>query len=149
MHGCVRLIACNRTTEQGMTPRQEWLSAQTGRILARGIGRRSFLLALATSLAGCNGLALRSQSPEDLSDAIESKTRLIGDVARPYGNNYIKVESVALVTGLSGTGEDPAPSPQRASLLHEMQTRGVTNPNQLLASPDTTLVLVRGFLPPG
>jgi len=106
-------------------------------------------MALVVCLAGCAGPALRSQSPEDISEAIDSKTRLVGDVARPYGNNYIKVESVALVTGLSGTGEDPAPSPQRATLLHEMQTRGVQDPNTLLASPNTALVLVRGFLPPG
>ena len=65
------------------------------------------------ALCGCAGPALRSQSPEDFDDDIESTTQLVGDVARPYGNNYVKVESVALVTGLAGTGEDPAPSPQR------------------------------------
>ena len=56
---------------------------------------------------------------------------------------------MALVTGLDNTGEDPAPSPQRAALLHELQTIGVQNPNQLLASPSTAMVMVRGFLPPG
>ena len=54
-----------------------------------------------------------------------------------------------MVTGLANTGEDPAPSPQRAMLLHEMQTRGVANPNQVLANPANAMVLVRGFLPPG
>jgi flagellar basal body P-ring protein FlgI len=80
---------------------------------------------------------------------LESKTKLIGEVARPFGHTYVKVESVALVTGLDNTGADPAPSPQRAALLHELQTIGVQNPNQLLASPSTSMVLVRGFLPPG
>ena len=75
--------------------------------------------------------------------------RLVGDVAKPYGNTYVKVESVALVTGLAGTGEDPAPSPQRAAILHELQTLGVQNPNRLLADPNTAIVLVRAFLPPG
>jgi flagellar basal body P-ring protein FlgI len=92
---------------------------------------------------------MRSQSPEDFSELLESNTRLIGEVARPFGHGYVKVESVALVTGLNGTGEDPAPSPQRAALLHELQTIGVQHPNHLLASPTTALVLVRGFLPPG
>ena len=99
---------------------------------------------------GCAGPALRSQSPEEDLDAIvESNTRLVADVAKPFGNSYVKIEAVALVTNLAGTGEDPAPSPQRAAILHELQTRGVQNPNQLLASPNTALVLVKGYLPPG
>ncbi len=101
------------------------------------------------ALGGCAAPALRSQSPEELADALSSKTRLVGDVARPFGHQFVKIESVALVTGLDNTGGDPAPSPQRAALMHELQTIGVQNPNQLLASPTTSLVLVRGFLPPG
>lgn len=101
-------------------------------------------------IVGCAGPALRSQSPEDeLEAAVESSTRLVGDIAKPYGNTYVKIESVALVTGLAGTGEDPAPSPQRAALLNELQVRGVQNPNALLSSPTTAIALVRGFLPPG
>lgn len=98
---------------------------------------------------GCTAPALRSQSPEEFTEAVESRTRLVGDYARAYGNNFIQIESVALVTGLANTGEDPAPSPQREALLHDMKTRGVQNPSQLLASPTTALVLVRGYLPPG
>lgn len=100
-------------------------------------------------ISGCAAPMLRSQSPEEFLEPLESKTKLIGEVARPFGHTYVKVESVALVTGLDNTGEDPAPSPQRAALLHELQTIGVQNPNQLLASPTTALVLVRSFLPPG
>lgn len=111
---------------------------------------RLWTTVLAASIVGCAGPALRSQSPEaDLESVVESRSKLVGDVAKPYGNNYVKVESVALITGLSGTGEDPAPSPQRAAMLNELQIRGVQSPNQLLASPATAIVLVRGFLPPG
>ena len=101
------------------------------------------------ALCGCTGPALRSQSPEEFNDAVDTKTRLVGDVARASGNTYLKVEGIALVTGLASTGEDPAPSPQRAALLHDMQAHGVKNPNQLLASPNTALVLTRAFVPPG
>lgn len=101
------------------------------------------------TLSGCSTPALRSQSPEDLSGVLESKTSLLGEVARPFGHTFVKIESVALVTGLDGTGDDPPPSPQRAALMHELQRLGVQHPNQLLASPSTALVLVRGFLPPG
>ncbi len=101
------------------------------------------------ALVGCAAPALRTQSPEDFSNLVESKIKLIGDVARPFGQNAVKVEAIALVTQLDGTGEDPAPSPQRATLLHELQTIGVQHPNHLLASPNTAMVLVRAFLPPG
>ena len=99
---------------------------------------------------GCTGPIFRPQSPEaSLLDDETPQITLIGDVAHPYGMGYLKVESVALVTGLSGTGDDPAPSPQRAALLAEMNRREVDHPNQVLASPDTSLTVVRAFLRPG
>jgi flagellar basal body P-ring protein FlgI len=67
----------------------------------------------------------------------------------PWGTNYVVLEGVALVTGLDQNGSDPPPSAQRSALLNEMQTHDVRNPNFVLASPDTSLVLVRTFLPPG
>ncbi len=73
----------------------------------------------------------------------------MGDFAVPFGLYPVRVEAVGLVTGLNGTGSDPAPSPQRAALLDEMQTRGVTEPNTILASGNTSLVLVQGVLRPG
>jgi flagellar basal body P-ring protein FlgI len=63
--------------------------------------------------------------------------------------NLVKVEAVSLVTGLAGTGSDPPPTPQRAALLAEMKRREVENPNEVLASSNTSLVLVRAFLRPG
>jgi flagellar basal body P-ring protein FlgI len=101
------------------------------------------------AVSGCATPSLRSQSPEGVADVLESRTKLVGDTARPFGHDYVKVESMALVTGLDNTGEDPAPSAQRTALLHELQTIGVQNPNQLLAAPSTALVMVRGYLPPG
>ena len=73
----------------------------------------------------------------------------MGNVTQPYGLSYVKIEAVGLVTGLAGTGEDPPPSPQRATLLAEMNRREVEHPNNILASPNTAIVLVRGLLRPG
>lgn len=99
---------------------------------------------------GCMSPLLRQQSPEtSLEGDASSTSALISHVAHPYGLGYIKLEAVSLATGLAGTGEDPAPSPQRASLMDEMNRREVEDPKQVLASPDTALVLVRGFLRPG
>jgi hypothetical protein len=120
----------------------------------RGLISRRGCLALCcgvVSLAGCsalNVLSARSQSPDD-AESSRSRVRLVGDMAVPFGMFPAKVEAVGLVTGLPGTGGDPPPSPQRAALLAEMQTRGVDKPNGLLASPNTALVLIRGVLRPG
>lgn len=87
-----------------------------------------------------------SQAPQadELADV-----PVVGDWAVPYGLEPIRVEGVGLVTGLKGTGSDPSPSSERQMLLSEMRVRGVENPEAVLASPDTALVLVRGYLPPG
>jgi hypothetical protein len=74
---------------------------------------------------------------------------LVGDHASAYGMTPFVVEGVGLVVGLHGTGSDPAPSSYREVLLDEMRKRDVRNPNRLLASKDTAIVLVKGFLRPG
>jgi flagellar basal body P-ring protein FlgI len=99
---------------------------------------------------GCSGPILRPQSPEariDLPPMPEVK--YVSQYTHPYGMNYVKLEAVSLVTGLNGTGSDPPPTPQRAALLAEMNRREVDNPNQVLASGNTSMVLVRAFLRPG
>lgn len=112
--------------------------------------RSTYIACLAASLlAGCNGLSIRSQSPEDVAETQAENRRLVGDVATPFGMFPIQVEAVALVTGLPGTGSDPAPSPQRSLVIRDMQRNKVENPNQVLASNTTDIVMVRGYLRPG
>ena len=113
--------------------------------------RRELLLAGSLLVAsGCTSTAIRSQSPEkvDTSDA-DTQTELIGEVASPYGLHYVRVEGPALVTGLKDTGSDPPPSAARTALVADMQARGVVNINKILASPTTSLVWVKAYLPPG
>lgn len=108
------------------------------------------VVACCVSWSGCTGPIFRPQSPEARLDApTPPDVDFISKYARPFGMDYLKVEAVTLVTGLAGTGSDPPPTPQRAMLLSEMNRRGVENPNDVLASPNTSLVLVRGFLRPG
>ncbi|HXT61243.1 MAG TPA: flagellar basal body P-ring protein FlgI [Pirellulales bacterium] len=98
--------------------------------------------------AGCSATSiLRSQSPEEHVPG--SDTKLVGDIAMPIGLNAYQVEAIGLVTGLEGTGSDPQPSAQKSLLLDEMKKRGVQNPQQILSSPDTEIVLVRAYLRPG
>lgn len=79
----------------------------------------------------------------------EARGNLVGDVTRLYSFHPLKVEAIVLITGLDGTGSDPAPSQQRQMLLSEMQTHEVDRPGRVLASPNTSLAMVRGFIPPG
>lgn len=109
----------------------------------------TFAAALCT--AGCGSwdqFSFRSQSPDEGEPAVQT-ARLVRDLAVPYNMAPVRIEAIGLVTGLRGTGSDPAPSPQRAVLLGEMQTRDVKDPNHVLQSSSTSLVLVRGVLRPG
>jgi flagellar basal body P-ring protein FlgI len=109
------------------------------------------LLLILSLVSGCSwldGNIMRSQSPdENLPDTHE--TKLVGDFAVPFGLYPVRVEAVGLITGLNGTGSDPAPSSDRGALLDEMQTRGVIAPNTILSSGNTSLVKIQGVLRPG
>lgn len=119
-------------------------NAGGGRAIAR-IG-----LILLCGGTGCAGPSIRSQSPEvEKLVKLEAETQFIGDYAAPWGIASQRIENAGLVNGLPGTGGDPPPSPQRQTLLADMQARGVAEPNRLLASDATALVWVHGYLPPG
>ena len=76
------------------------------------------------------------------------KTPLLGDYISVQGNTIVPVRGYGLVTRLDGTGGDPPPSSLRTQLQTEMARRKVPNPNTLLASPSTALVVVTAYLPP-
>lgn len=116
------------------------------------VRHRNLLLLGLGVFCGCSPLLMRPQSPDELQavvDEEESNIVTVGKLSSPRGMKYVKIESVALVTNLDGTGSDPRPSSRRNRLIAEMQTHEVKNPNQVLASPSTSMVIVRGFLPPG
>ena len=106
--------------------------------------------ALATLLlvAGCSESAMRLQSSDSLEAAL-ADIQLVRDVTAPFGGHPVQAEDVALVGNLSGTGGDAPPSAYRTLLLTQMQKHNVEKPSQVLASPATGMVIVRGQLPPG
>ena len=108
------------------------------------------MVAALVTCCSCSGPILRPQSPEARLDLPPMPdVKYVSEYTHPYGMNFVKVEAVSLVTGLAGTGSDPPPTPQRATLLAEMNRREVANPNEVLASGNTSMVLVRAFLRPG
>lgn len=114
--------------------------------------RREFLAlglaAGAAAISGCTTPLTRGQTPDE--GPLEGpQLEYVGDYTRPWGLNWVKVESVALVTGLANTGSDPPPGEQRQRLIGEMMSHEVRQADKILASPTTSLVLIRGYLPPG
>lgn len=124
-----------------------------GRMPFQARSKWALLALLSSSLAaaacGCTSPVIRFQSPDDEPVAEESHTRVIGDIARPWGLRKQLVQNVGLVTNLDKTGSDPAASRLREILLDDMKRRNVEGPNRLLALPSTSLVIARVVLPPG
>lgn len=108
-----------------------------------------WLVAVASLVAGCSQDSINLQSPEDDFDLLESNVKLVGDYAYADGVEPVKIHGIALITQLANTGSDPADTDYRRMLIAEMQTRGVPQPNQVLASPTTAMVMVTGYLRPG
>lgn len=115
-----------------------------------GSGRVTAAVMLAVACVGCAGPAIRSQSPEvEALLSLDADTKLVAEYAAAWGTDMQRIERVALVTGLAGTGGDPPPNSRRQALMADMQARGVVEPNALLASRTTSLVWVHAYLPPG
>lgn len=127
--------------------------------------RRKFLKAAAASLAvggllsGCHELNLTKFFNKDdvMRDNVRSAikgedghSKLIGDYIKISESTlgYIKVQGVGFVHGLQGTGEDPPVSPLRKILLDDMRRHGIHDPNTLLRSADSCLVVVTAYIPP-
>lgn len=99
--------------------------------------------------SGCQNMKWRGQNPDGMSNGFDGTQEYIGDITTMWGLSYAKVEGIALVTQLDDTGSIPRPSAQKNYLVSEMRAHDVAKPNEILASSNTSLALVRGFLPPG
>ena len=107
--------------------------------------RREALAALASAalLAGADTPKVK------LASTAPKQTDMIGDWAIVVAQRTQQVEGVGLVVGLNGTGSDPETGPYRENLLEQMRKAGVDSPSKILASPNTSLVLVKATIPPG
>ncbi|HEV7282859.1 MAG TPA: flagellar basal body P-ring protein FlgI [Pirellulaceae bacterium] len=90
---------------------------------------------------------LEGPSEETLAE-LRKKAKRVGELTYAWNFNFQKVEGVALVTELDRTGSSPAANALRARLRKEMQTHKITDPDTILDSDKTSLVLVKGALPP-
>lgn len=107
------------------------------------------LLALFLGLAGCAHQQTRLQSEEEPETGPKYQVRTVGDVTDIDNANPIPISGVGLVVGLDGTGGNAPPGWARTMLEDNLKKRGVENVKEVLASPNTSLVLVSAMLPPG
>lgn len=146
---------------RGSAPRKLWLRRLAGLACLGALAVYALAGCQAPSIASAawpDWASFRSQSPDEDEDGEDEgdgskpgtklETPLIGEYVTAFGGtSLIPIEGVGLVTGLDGTGEDPPPSQWRTRLIDEMKKRGVKEPNKILASPETAMVIVRAYLP--
>lgn len=107
------------------------------------------IMVISANQAGCRAI-FDKKNPAIMEERREKqKNFYVGDVANSFGTQHFKVEGVALVTGLAGTGSDPPDNILRKQLLKEMSSQQTHQPQRVLASPNTSLVLMKGFMKPG
>lgn len=117
---------------------------------------RTLLLftALAISMQlGCNNMIRRGQSPDQqllkFNDA-PVDTKYVANVCNFWGLRTKTVEGVGLATGLDGTGSSPVPSGQLEFLKRNLESDdGVADISAAVKSKNTSIVLIKGNLPPG
>ena len=106
-------------------------------------------------LGGCQNLVSRGQSRDGgLVKTTEtedtSETKYVARICKMAGLTPQKVEGVALVSNLNGTGSAAKPGELRKRLLRDLETIETPLPaEELLQSDNTEMVLVKGLLPAG
>ena len=105
---------------------------------------------------GCNKFIKRGQSPDDegevsrFVDKSPTGPKYVSETCNMWGMDYAEIEGIGLVTGLDGTGSVAKPGNYRDHLTDELKTHKdrIENGNELLASKNTEMVVVRGYVPP-
>lgn len=124
----------------------------------RQCAQRVFAYGLAMSLTGCATPWFHKEKDpsEEYKQEIEDVKKLWQSEDRPHTIDQIsrkvitlmRVENLALVTELPGTGGKVEASSQRDRILGIMRRHDVPNPNQLLDSASTALVTAEVIVPP-
>jgi hypothetical protein len=98
---------------------------------------------------GCVLPETRTPAPEEAEREKEPPMETIGDIIT-FGNaEPVPVSGVGLVVNLEGTGGDAPTGSLRTFMEDYLRKRGVERAKEVLASPDNSLVLVSGQIPPG
>ncbi len=111
------------------------------------------ILLLAASLlcaGACQGAKKKSKKVKEANEPTQLD-RTIGDLAETIALNPIPVKGIGLVVGLAGTGSSECPEQTRDYLRKYIMTqigrKDLINPDDMINSLDTAVVLVEGFIP--
>jgi flagellar basal body P-ring protein FlgI len=118
---------------------------EAGPLLHFETNRRNALAAI----AGAALIAGADKPGPKMTSTMPKANDTVGDWAIVIGKQTQKVEGVGLVVGLNGTGSDPEAGVYREELLNQMRKANVDSPASILASPNTSLVIVRATIPAG
>ena len=107
-------------------------------------------LAALTAL-GCAKKVKIDPYKEQQQKVLMNKGRLVQDLARPGNVHAAKIEGVALVRGLQGTGADEPPSTYQQLLLQDMMRDPdlKRTAKSQIASLNTAIALMETVVPPG
>lgn len=112
----------------------------------------TFLLVIAAfAYCGCAKKVPKDPYKEQQAKVLMNKGRLVQDLASPANVHAAKMEGVALVRGLQGTGADEPPSTYQQLLLQDM----MRDPDKKrtakseIASLNTAIALMKTIVPPG
>ncbi len=97
-------------------------------------------------VSGDDPAARREQIKETLQS--EKRPRIVAEIAFERMVTLARLENVALVTGLPGTGGKVKPSQPREKLLDVMRRKETNQPNTILDDPSTTMVVASVNAPP-
>jgi flagellar basal body P-ring protein FlgI len=109
------------------------------------------LIGLMFCLIGCESSQKKNKKDKDANEPVKLD-RTIGDLAEIVASNPVPVKGVGLVVGLPGTGSSECPAATREYLIKYILTqvgrKDVVNPDIMINSMDTAVVLVEGTIPP-
>jgi hypothetical protein len=108
-----------------------------------------FAGAVFVGLIGCLPIKNGSLLPLDGDHPKEPEVKTIGDVSTVANADPIPVSGVGLVVGLEGTGGSAPPGAYRNMLEKDLQQKGAEHVKEILASPQTSMVLVSALIPAG
>jgi len=73
----------------------------------------------------------------------------VGELARVSGREELPVQGYGFVTNLDGTGTKAMPPGIRQEILQMMRRNKIDKAEEIITSPNTAVVTVSGWLPPG
>ena len=103
---------------------------------------------LAAACGACREPLESPQRPREIK-VPEYLENTIGERAIISGGDAVLVQGLGLVTGLAGTGSTAHPPGIRNRMLKIITQHEVPNPETVLADPNTAVVFISGYIPPG